>query len=151
MDKRGYKHGLRYTPEYRAWIQMRGRCFNQNSKDYGRYGGRGISICPEWDSPVRFISDMGLKPSPRHELDRIDNNAGYTPSNCRWTDKTTQMRNTCISKIWFVYGIRYGSLTEAARALSTTPSRIKAWCEGRSDGGYSYPPKHNCWSEKVYE
>ena len=60
------------------------------------------------------------------------------------------MQNTRISKWWFVNKKKYKSLSEAAAALGVTPSRIKAWCDGRTDGGYTYPPKQNCWSEVKY-
>jgi hypothetical protein len=146
---RGFKHGLKWTPEYDAWVAMRQRCHNpygHNAKYYD-----GITICPEWESVEKFVSDMGKKPSPDYQIDRIDNTKGYSKENCRWVDRTTQMRNTRVSKLWFVHGVRYESLTHAASVLNTTPSRIKTWCEGRTDGGYTYPPKPNCWSKKRYE
>jgi hypothetical protein len=146
----GYKHGLRYTPEYRAWLNLRNRCNNPNSKDYEYYGGRGITCCDEWNSPVQFVLDIGPRPTKHHEIDRIDNNQGYFKENCHWVLRTPQMRNTRISKIWFVYGVRYESLSEAAVIFKTTPTRIKSWCEGRCDGGYIYGPRNNCWSERRY-
>ena len=141
-------HHLKGTPEYNSWINMRQRCNNPRGHDAHYYAN--ISICCEWDDPVRFVADMGLRPSRNHQLDRIDNTKGYSKENCRWVDKTTQMQNTRISKWWFVNGTRYASLSEAAASAGVTISRIKAWCEGRTDGGYTYPPKPNCWSEKKY-
>jgi hypothetical protein len=146
---KGFKHGLRYTPEYIAWINMRQRCNNPHGHDAHYY--KNISHCLEWDDPVQFITDMGKRPSLNHQIDRIDNTKGYSKDNCRWVEKAPQMRNTRIAKWWFVHGVRYSSLSEAADALGVTVSRIKAWCEGRTDGGYSYPPKSNCWSEKKYD
>ena len=145
---KGYKHGLRYTPEYRVWLNMRQRCLNPSRNDAAYY--EGLTICPEWDDPVVFIADMGLRPSADHQIDRIDNTKGYCKENCHWVEKTPQMQNTRIAKWWYVYGIKYSSLSEAASALNVTANRIKAWCEGRNDGGYTYPPKPNCWSEKKY-
>lgn len=145
---RGHKHGLRYTAEYRAWINMRQRCNNPSNKDSFYY--HNIVICEEWIDPVCFINDMGTKPSVHHELDRIDNTKGYCKSNCRWVIKETQMRNTRISKWWYVNGVKYSSLSDASKHVGVTVNRIKAWCEGRSDGNYTYPPKPNCWSEKKY-
>jgi len=145
---KGYRHGLRYTPEYTVWIGMRQRCNNPSGHDIHYY--KGITICPEWDDPARFVSDMGKRPSPSHQIDRIDNTKGYSIENCRWVDKTPQMRNTRIAKWWFVDGVRYSSLSEAANAVGITVSKIKAWCDGRNDGGYTYPPRPNCWSEKKY-
>jgi len=150
MDMRGYKHGLRYTPEYRAWIQMHQRCTNSNRKDFHYYGGRGIAVCPEWEDVEQFVTDMGTRPSENHQLDRKDNNLGYNKDNCHWVERTPQMRNTRISKFWYVHGVRYESLSHAATALNASIGRIHAWCEGRTDGKYNYPPKPNCWSEKKY-
>ncbi len=143
------KHGLRYTPEYRAWINMRQRCNNPKRHDAAYY--EHITICSEWDDPIRFIDDMGMRPSAMHQIDRIDNTKGYCRDNCHWVEKKPQMRNTRISKWWFVNGTRYASLSDAAVAVGVTIPRIKAWCDGRADGGYVYPPKPNCWSEKKYD
>lgn len=145
---KGFKHGLKYTPEYSAWVAMRQRCNNPQGHDAFYY--EGVEVCPEWDDPVVFVSDMGKRPSVNHQIDRRDNTKGYCKDNCHWVDRTTQMRNTRLSKHWYVYGIRYESLSHAASVHNVTINRIKAWCEGRSDGGYSYPPKSNCWSEKKY-
>lgn len=81
------------APEYNTWLSMRGRCLNQNSASYALYGERGITICPEWDSFARFYADMGPKPSPRHSLDRIDNDGPYVHWNCRWATQSEQARN----------------------------------------------------------
>lgn len=145
---KGYRHGLRYTPEYRAWQNMRRRCLWPQDHD-ARYYER-ITICPEWDDPVQFVTDMGMRPSRHHQIDRRDNTLGYCKDNCRWVLKAPQMQNTRISKRWIVHGVRYNSLSEASRAVGVAPTRVKAWCEGRSDGGYVYPPKPGCWSEKAY-
>lgn len=82
------------TVEYNAWKAMRGRCSNKDSRDYHRWGGRGISVCKRWENSFSlFLKDMGLRPSKGHSLDRIDNNGNYKPSNCRWATKAQQNRN----------------------------------------------------------
>jgi len=144
----GYKHGLRYTPEYKVWIGMRQRCNNPQGHDVEYYAG--VCICPEWGDVRRFIMDMGERPSVNHQIDRTDNTKGYSKDNCEWVDRPSQMRNTRISKWWYVDGVRYESTGHACSVLNTTPSRIKAWCDGRTDGGYTYPPRVDCWSEKKY-
>jgi hypothetical protein len=136
------------TPEYNAWVNMRQRCNNPHGHDVRYYAN--VSVCDEWNDFARFVADMGLRPSAKHQLDRRDNTKGYLKENCHWVEKKPQMQNTRLSKWWFVYGVRYASLSEAAAALGVTVSRIKAWCEGRTDGGYTYPPKPDCWSEKKY-
>ncbi len=73
---------------------MKDRCLNPNNLAFGRYGGRGIKICKRWlNSLFDFEKDMGPKPSPKHSLDRIDNDGNYTPKNCRWATHTQQCAN----------------------------------------------------------
>lgn len=93
------KHGCaavgRMTPEYRAWSSMKSRCGNYpNSVSYKDYAGRGIKVCQRWlDSFDNFLADMGPKPDPSYELDRIDVNGNYEPSNARWATKKLNRRN----------------------------------------------------------
>lgn len=95
----GVKHGLRNAPEYENWHNMKQRCLNPNFHGYSNYGGRGITICQRWiESFTNFYEDMGKRPSPTHSIDRIDNNKGYTPENCRWADKKTQIVNRRMNK-----------------------------------------------------
>jgi hypothetical protein len=81
---------------------MRARCLNPQSARYADYGGRGITVCPTWDDFETFLRDMGPKPSPRHSIDRIDNDRGYSPENCKWSTTTEQNRNTRLN-VWLTY------------------------------------------------
>lgn len=104
-----YRHGHRgqdrFTPEYNSWYGMVQRCTNPNRRYYHRYGGRGISVCERWKKFENFIADMGLKPTPQHSLDRIDNDGDYTPENCRWATQSEQMRNSNIGQDLTINGV----------------------------------------------
>lgn len=92
--------GLRQNKFFMTWYNMRNRCFNINNKRYKDYGGRGISVCEEW-LDIRNFVDWAEKTHPNIDglsLDRIDNDKGYSPDNCRWTDATTQCVNQRIKK-----------------------------------------------------
>lgn len=82
------------TTEYTTWCGMRNRCLNSESRDYKWYGGRGITVCEEWQNDYwQFLKDMGRKPDPYLSLERIDNEKGYEPRNCIWADVTKQANN----------------------------------------------------------
>jgi hypothetical protein len=92
------KHGCarrkKQTPEYATWTRIKHRVSNQNDPRYGDYGGRGIKMCPRWfNSFEDFLNDVGLRPSPKHSIDRIDNDGDYEPGNVRWALSTEQNRN----------------------------------------------------------
>lgn len=89
-----HKHGGSYTQEYRAWQTMRLRCLNPANPAYGSYGGRGITVCERWRNDFNaFLADVGRKPSPKHEIDRIDNDGSYQPGNVRWVTRSENDRN----------------------------------------------------------
>ena len=87
-------HGLSYDRAYRIWGSMKARCNRKSHVAYKNYGGRGIRICSAWERSFdNFIDDMGMPPTDKHTIDRIDSNGNYEPSNCRWTTMKVQQRN----------------------------------------------------------
>ena len=88
------KHGMTGTLIYNKWKGMKQRCYNSNYDFYSAYGGRGIKVCDEWkDDFMQFYKDMGDVPFEGAELDRINNDDDYKPSNCRWVSHKENANN----------------------------------------------------------
>jgi len=134
--------------EYICYYNMLARCHNPNNKRYADYGGKGIVVCAEWrNSFMAFLADMGPCPEG-YTIDRIDNSNGYSPDNCRWVSRQTNQRNREISMVWIVYGVRYPTAADAAKAHRVSTATIAAWCKGRLTVHGYYPPKPNCRIEQ---
>lgn len=103
--KHGHDRREQRSPEYRAWLGARRRCNSTKSKDFIEWGGRGITICPRWGNFLNFLRDMGKRPTPRHSLDRINNDGNYEPSNCRWASQYEQAQNRRKRRVPYVRGV----------------------------------------------
>jgi hypothetical protein len=125
-NKLSVTHGESHkTPEYRTWQHMRERCINPNDSKYSYYGGRGITVCEEWRSSYSvFLSDVGRRPSPNHQLDRINNNGNYEPGNVRWTTREEQQRNTSHNRLIAFLG-QTKCLTEWAECSHIKPNTLR--------------------------
>lgn len=149
-------HGMSGSPEYYAWISMMERCNNPKAHNFKRYGARGITVCESWaGSFEEFFSDMGLRPSKRHSLDRKDNDKGYYAENCRWALPVEQSANRDITRKVLLNGEMVPvSILEkkAGLAKGVLSYRLDAgWSLDRalSEPGLIKKPKHSVFGEML--
>lgn len=123
--KKNATHGASKTKEFRTWCSIRRRCRDFGYKDYKHYGGRGLKVCKRWENFENFLKDIGPSPSKKHCIERINNNKGYSPSNCKWALQLDQNNNKRNS-----YFIKFNgqTLTAAqwARKLGISSATIRA-------------------------
>lgn len=110
------KHGQSKTKLYRKYKSILNRCYNTNNRQYKRYGGRGIDVCEEWKNSFEAFRDWAYsngydpqKDGHYWSVDRIDNNKGYSPKNCRFTTAKEQMRNREITSLHDFCGCLYSA------------------------------------------
>jgi hypothetical protein len=133
------KHGLRKTREYDLWRSIKKRCYHPEHRFYARYGGRGIKMYEPWlQDPLAFYTYLtevlGPKPSPKHSLDRIDNDGNYCPGNLRWASKKEQVYNSSTIKTRLTFNNKCQTIPEWANELKLDKAllyRLKA--KGWSD------------------
>lgn len=125
---------------YGVWQHMKGRCYNQNNEHYDRYGGRGITVCNEWlhdyNTFREWALNNGYNKNAKHgecTLDRIDNNKGYSPDNCRWVNMRTQDNNKSTNK-YYQYNGESHTLSEWSDILGVKCRML----EGRIEKGWDF-------------
>lgn len=102
-----YKHGLKNTRLFSIWAGMKNRCHNSNTPNYHGYGARGITVCDEWKNNFQAFYDWSMKNGYSDDLsiDRIDNDKGYSPDNCRWANCKQQSTNRSTNHIVTINGV----------------------------------------------
>jgi len=117
-------HGMSGSPLHRTWSGMRQRCLNPNNDRWDSYGGRGIKICDRWLSFENFYADMGDRPADT-SLDRIDNDKGYFPANCKWSSRQ-QQQNNMRSNVIISYNGEARTLANWASHLNLDEGMLRA-------------------------
>lgn len=120
--------GLSNAPEYKVWSQMVQRCTNPKARYYENYGGRGITVCPEWRGRggfKHFIEHIGRRPSEAHTVERVDNAKGYEPGNVKWATRVEQGNNTRRNRMLTLRG-ETKTVSQWARALGLPPEVLRA-------------------------
>lgn len=156
-DHHYFKHGLcNKLPEYRTWKNIRDRCGNPKGQNYKYYMGRGIRVCDRWDDFELFLSDMGSRPTKKHQIDRIDTDGDYCPENCRWVTPRVNAQNRRSCKIWHVKGLVFDSYYDAAKHFGVNGETVRRWCVGwKCKKSYKrqrpdIAPLPDCWAVPKY-
>lgn len=128
----GHKRKSKVSVEYKTWLGMKRRCYDEKFKDYPNWGGRGIRVCERWlHSFVNFLEDMGPRPAGKYSIDRKESDKDYSPENCRWATVQEQgaENRRGLTKIE-IDGVLFHSIGHACRhfgvKLTTAHYRIKA-------------------------
>lgn len=117
-------HGYRSHPLYERWRKMMARCYDPSQQGYHRYGGRGISVCAEWQSVSAFV-EWGLSSGfdPSLTLERINNDGDYEPANCRWATQKEQASNRS-TNVYIEIGGENKTISEWSRETGVRTSKI---------------------------
>lgn len=128
--ERSTKHGFARRGKngssiYHVWHEIKDRCLNTNNKQYGNYGGRGITICDEWKASFVSFKDWAFSNGYKTGLtiDRINNDGNYEPSNCRWVDYKVQANNTR-SNVFIEYSGERKTIAQWCEQLGQKPQIV---------------------------
>lgn len=115
--------GKAKLPEYWIWQRMKQRCFDKNVPEYHCYGARGITVCERWLTFENFYADIGPRPLGM-TVERIDNERGYEPTNCKWATRKEQRLNTRVTR-WITHNGETLCMADWARKSSVSISLLK--------------------------
>ena len=120
-----FKHGRSPKKLYAVWHHMKDRCYNSNNARYPRYGGCGITVCNEWLNDFSAFRSWAFSAgySEGLTIERIDNDASYSPSNCRWATNLEQQNNKSNSRIITAHGESH-TIAEWSRILGIDPRTL---------------------------
>ena len=141
------RHGKSRTKIHNIWLSMQQRCNDPNKTNYEFYGARGITVCERWLTFENFYEDMG-DAAKGMTLERIDNNAGYSPSNCRWATLKEQCRNRRSNVM-----IEYNGKTQCLRDWTDEFGLDYGTCRSRYSRGMSLDrvfSKKSLWGVNRY-
>ena len=129
------KHNMSNHPIYQVWLDMIKRCNSYKNKSYHNYGGRGIKVCERWTDINNFVEDMYPSYIKGLDIDRIDNDGNYEPSNCRWVTRKQNLNNTRHNKIIEFNGVQK-TIKQWSEFINipyqTLIDRLKRWSIERS-------------------
>lgn len=122
-----FTHGLRKSPLYTTWANMKQRCYNSKSTRYKWYGALGITVCDEWKNDFLTFYNWAITHGYKDGLtiDRIDSTKNYSPNNCRFITMSAQQRNKSSNKR-ITYNGEIKSVQEWAEKLNIKPSTLRA-------------------------
>ncbi len=126
MSRYGKKHGLYKSNEYTIWIGIKARCYNKKDPSYHNYGGRGIKMDNRWlgeNGFINFYNDMGMRPSLKHSVERINNDKNYGNTNCRWATSLEQNSNTRTNR-WYEYNGKKMILARWTESINANTSNF---------------------------
>lgn len=125
-------HGLKKTRLYVVWRDIKLRCFNPNANNFKDYGAKGVFMCDEWRNDFKVFYDWamenGYNPNAKRgecTIDRIDNNKGYFPENCRWVDNLSQQNNRTNNR-FLTYNSETYTVAEWSRKINVPPHTLYA-------------------------